>query len=88
MPGPTRWRHPLPTALPRPRRVEPKRSLFGVVLNAFMVMSALILTVIVLVREERYAMGEPGIFADAIVQMMQQNAPARSGDRAIIPPSN
>jgi hypothetical protein len=40
------------------------------------------------VREERYAMGEPGIFADAIVQMMQQNAPARSGDRAIIPPSN
>jgi len=74
--------------LPRPRRVEPKRSLFGVVLNAFMVMSALILTVIVLVREERYAMGEPGIFADAIVQMMQQNAPARSGDRAIIPPSN
>jgi hypothetical protein len=78
----------LPTAFPRPRRVEPKRSLFGVVLNAFMVMSALILTVIVLVREERYAMGEPGIFADAIVQMMQQNAPARSGDRAIIPPSN
>ena len=78
----------MPTALPRPRRVEPKRSLFGVILNAFMVMSALILTVIVLVREERYAMGEPGIFADAIVQMTQQNAPARSGDRAIIQPSN
>ena len=78
----------MPTALPRPRRVEPKRSHFGVALNAFMVMSALILTFIVLVREQRYAMGEPGIFADAIVQMMQQNAPARSGDRAIIPPSN
>jgi len=78
----------LPTALPRPPRAEPKRSLFGVVLNAFMVMSALILTVIVLVREERYAMGEPGIFADAIVQMTQQSAPIRSGDRTVIPPSN
>jgi len=55
---------------------------------AFMVMSALILAFIVLVREERYAMGEPGIFADAIIQMTQQNAPVRSGDRAVIPPSN
>jgi len=53
-----------------------------------MVMSALILTFIVLVREQRYAMGEPGIFADAIVQMTQQSAPVRAGDRAVIPPSN
>jgi len=53
-----------------------------------MVMSALILAFIVLVREERYAMGEPGIFADAIIQMTQQNAPVRSADRAVIPPSN
>ena len=78
----------MPTVLPRPPRVEPKRGLFGVALNAFMVMSALILAVVVLVREERYAVGEPGIFADAIIQMTQQNAPVRSGGRAVIPPSN
>ena len=78
----------MPTALPRPPRVKPKPTLFGVVLNAGMLVSALILTFVVLVREQGYAMGEPGMFADAIVQMMQQNAPARSGDRAIIPPSN
>jgi hypothetical protein len=78
----------LPTALPRPPRVEQKRSRFSIVFNAFMVLSALILTFIVLVREQGYANGQPGIFADTIVQMTQQIPPARSGDGAVIPPSN
>jgi hypothetical protein len=77
----------MPTALPRPR-VKQKRSLFGVVLNAGMLVSALILTFVVLVREQGYAMGEPGMFADAIVQMTQQSSPNTSGESLVIPPSN
>jgi hypothetical protein len=77
----------MPTALPRPR-VKQKRSLFGVVLNAGMLVSALILTFVVLVREQGYAMGEPGMFADAIVQMTQQSSPNTSGESPVIPPSN
>jgi hypothetical protein len=77
----------MPTALPRPR-VKQKRSLFGVVLNAGMLVSALILTFVVLVREQGYAMGEPGMFADAIVQMTQQSSPNTSGESLVTPPSN
>jgi hypothetical protein len=77
----------MPTALPRPR-VKQKRSLFGVVLNAGMLVSALILTFVVLVREQGYAMGEPGMFADAIIQMTQQSSPNTSGESLVIPPSN
>ena len=77
----------MPTALPRPR-VKQKRSLLGVVLNAGMLVSALILTLVVLVREQGYAMGEPGMFADAIVQMTQQSSPNTSGESLVIPPSN
>jgi hypothetical protein len=78
----------LPTALPRPPRVEQKRSRLGVVFNAFMVLSALILTFVVLVREQGYANGQPGMFADTIVQLTQQVPPARPGDREIAPRSN
>ena len=77
----------MPTALPRPR-VKQKRSLFGVVLNAGMLVSALILTFVVLVREQGYAMGEPGMFADAIVQMTQQSSPNTFGESLVTPPSN
>ena len=77
----------MPTALPRPRAKQ-KRSLFGVVLNAGMLVSALILTFVVLVREQGYAMGEPGMFADAIVQMTQQSSPNTSGESLVTPPSN
>jgi hypothetical protein len=77
----------MPTALPRPR-VKQKRSLFDVVLNAGMLVSALILTFIVLVREQGYAMGEPGMFANAIVQMTQQSPPDTAGESPLIPPSN
>ena len=60
MPGQTRWRSILPTALPHPRRVEkkPKLSVFSVLFNTFLVVSALALTVVVLVREEEYAQAQ------------------------------
>jgi hypothetical protein len=70
----------LPTALPRPPRAERKRSVFSVVLNAFMLVSGLALTFIVLVREEHYAMGQKGLFADTIVQLTQHMPSDRPGD--------
>ena len=78
----------MPTALPRPTRVEKKRSVLSVVLNGFMLVSALALAFIVLVREQGYANGQPGFFADKIVQMTQQLPPPRSGDGAGIPRSH
>jgi hypothetical protein len=78
----------LPTALPRPPRAKPKRTLFDVVLNTFMVLSALVLTFIVLVREQGYANGQPGLFADTIVQMTQQTAADNAGDTVAAPPVN
>ena len=77
----------MPTNLPRPR-VKPKRSIFSDVLNAFMLVSALILTFVVLVREQRYTNGEPGIFADAIIQLTEQTPADGSSERPLIPPSN
>ncbi len=76
----------MPTALPRFPRVEKKRSVFSVVLNALMLVSALALTFVVLVREQNYAMGQKGPFADTIVQLTQQIPADRSG--AGIPPAN
>lgn len=65
----------MPTALPPPpRRVEKKRTVFGVVFNAFLVVSALALTFMVLVREQGYANGQPGYFAGALAQLTQQAA--------------
>ena len=78
----------MPTALPRPPRVKPKPTLFGVVLNTFMVLSALILTFVVLVREQGYANGQPGILADTIAQMTQQVPVDTTGESQVIPPSN
>jgi hypothetical protein len=69
----------LPTNLPRPP-VKPKRSIFSIVLNAFMLGSALILTVMVLIQEERYAMGQPGYFAGTLEQMTQQTPADMTGE--------
>jgi hypothetical protein len=80
----------LPTALPpRPRpRLEQKRTVFGIVLNASMLVSALVLTFIVLMREQQYAMGKKGMFADAIVQLTQQVPADRPDDSPAMPRPN
>lgn len=76
----------MPTNLPRPR-VKEKRSIFSIVLNAFMVGSALILTFMVLMQEERYAMGQPGYLAGTIGQLTQQVAVDTTGEsQASMPP--
>jgi hypothetical protein len=62
----------LPTNLPRPR-VKEKKSVFTVVFNGFMLGSALILTLMVLLQEERFAMGQPGYFAGALEQLTQES---------------
>jgi hypothetical protein len=73
----------LPTNLPRPP-VKPKRSIFSIVLNAFMLGSALILTGMVLIQEERYAMGQPGYFAGTLEQMTQQTPADMTGESQAI----
>jgi len=80
----------LPTSLPpRPQvRVKAKRSVFSVVLNTFMLVSALILTFVVLVQEERYANGQPGPFADQITQITQQFSADSVDKPTFTPPSN
>ena len=78
----------MPTLLPPSRpRVEKKRRLFGALLNTFMVVSALALTFVVLVQEQRYANGQPGPFADTL-SAMTQSSPAEisSEDQAVLPP--
>jgi hypothetical protein len=77
----------LPTDLPRPR-VIPKRSIFSVVLNTFMVGSALILTFMVLMQEERYAMGQPGYLAGGLEQVTQQTLVDMTGETQVVPPLN
>jgi hypothetical protein len=77
----------LPTNLPRPP-VKPKRSIFSVILNTFMLGSALILTFMVLMQEERYAMGQPGYFAGTLEQMTQQSPADMTGETQAVPPSN
>jgi hypothetical protein len=77
----------LPTALPPPtRRVEKKRTVFGVVLNACMVLSALALTFMVLVREQGYANGQPGYFAGALTQLTQPAAMDSGNESQVLPP--
>jgi hypothetical protein len=82
----------LPTVLPQSRRVAKKRSLtrtvFEFLFNAAMVVSALILTFIVLVREEQYASGRLASPAQAIEQAAQQGLLDTTGESQIIPPSN
>ncbi len=50
---------------------EKKRSLLGAELNTLMVVSALALTFMVLVQEQRYANGQPGPLAGTLNVMMQ-----------------
>ena len=54
----------MPTNLPRPR-AKAKLSIFTVVLNAFMLSSALILTAAVVLQEQRYVTGQPDIAGTA-----------------------
>ena len=68
----------MPTNLPRPR-VKAKKSVFTVVLNGFMLSTALILTFMVLLQEERYAMGQRGYFADTLEQLTQQSPDDATG---------
>ena len=70
----------MPTDLPRPKRktprpaqaaIKPKPTLFGMLLNTFMVGSVLVLFALVLMQEARYVHGEAGTVADAIIQKAQ-----------------
>lgn len=80
----------MPTLLPPPiRRADKKRSLFGTVLNTFMVVSALALTFMVLVQEQRFANGQPGPLAGTLTAMMQQAATVdTTGESLIGRPTN
>ena len=76
----------MPTTLPHRPRADVKRSpgrvAFDILFNGAMLVSALILTFIVLVREEQYALGQQEI----ATQVMQQRLTATSGDAQVIPP--
>ena len=69
----------MPTNLLRPR-VKEKPSVFTVVLNGFMLSTALILTFMVLLQEERYAMGQRGYFADTLEQLTQESSAETTGN--------
>jgi hypothetical protein len=75
----------LPTNLPRPR-VKAKKSVFTVIFNGFMLGSALILTFMVLMQEERYAMGQKGYFADTLAQLTQETPADMTGETQVLPP--
>jgi hypothetical protein len=82
----------LPTTLPHRRRVEEKpslaRTVFDFLFNAVLVTSALILTFIVLVREEQYAFGPQQSAIQAIEQAAQQGLLDTTGESPVITPSN
>jgi hypothetical protein len=86
----------LPTVIPpvwsRPRRVPEKRSLagkiFDVLFNGALIVSALILTLIVLVREEQYAYGQQQDPAIAIEQELMQSQMDMTDQKMVIPPSD
>ena len=72
----------MPTDLPqRPRSATAKRStgrlIFDVVFNGAMVISALILTFMVMVREEQYAMGQQQLANQVLQQRMLETADGR-----------
>jgi hypothetical protein len=79
---------PLPTTLPHRPRANVKRSLkrivFDILFNGAMLVSALILTFMVLVREEQFAFGQQEIAN----QMIQQRLIDTTGETLVIPPSN
>ena len=76
----------MPTTLPHRRRADEKpslaRTVFNILFNGAMMVSALILAFIVLVREEQYAHGQRP--APAI----EQGSVDTTGESQIIPPSN
>ena len=76
----------MPTTLPhRPRadvKRSPRRVVFDILFNGAMLVSALILTFIVLVREEQFAFGQQEIAN----QTMQQRMVDDSGEIRITPP--
>jgi len=95
MPGKPDGDIPLPTALPpippRRRRAPERRSLarivFDVVFNTALVVSALMLTFVVLVRQEQYTSGQRQHPGQAIEQTVQ--APwDMTGKTMVTPPSN
>lgn len=77
----------MPTVLPPPRRrVESKeRSVANILFNTFLVVSALLLTFVVLIREEEYALAQPDnptqIIADS-----PRGAPDIIEQMMVIPP--
>ncbi len=76
----------MPTNLPRPS-VKPRLSIFTLVLNTFMVASALLLTAAVLVQEERYASGNMPLDVSGAVEQLTQNVPVdMSGETLALPP--
>ena len=82
----------MPTTLPQRRRADQKlslaRTVFDFLFNAALLVSALILTFIVLVREEQYAFGQQESPAQAIEQAAQQRRLDTTGESQVIPPSN
>ena len=82
----------MPTTLPHRRRADEKssraRTVFDFLFNTALIVSALILTFIVLVREEQYAFGQPESPAQAIEQAAQQGLLDTTGESPVIPPSN
>ncbi len=77
----------MPTTLPQRRRSNEKRStkriVFDVLFNGALLASALILTFIVLVREEQFAFGQQQM----TTQMMQQRLQQATGEGQIMLPS-
>jgi len=55
-------------------------------LNTFMVVSALALTFMVLVQEQRYANGQPGPLAGTLTAMMQQQTDVPGEGQSNLPP--
>ena len=76
----------MPTTLPhRPRadvKRSPRRIVFDILFNGAMLVSALILTFIVLVREEQFAFGEQQIAN----RTMQQRTLEATGEGQYLPP--
>ncbi len=76
----------MPTTLPhRPRadvKRSPRRIVFDILFNGAMLVSALILTFIVLVREEQFAFGEQQIAN----RTMQQRTLEATGEGRYLPP--
>lgn len=82
----------MPTNLPhRPRadvKRSPRRIVFDILFNGALLVTALILTFIVLVREQQHAFGQQESPAQAIEQAAQQGLLDTTGESQIIPPSN